>query len=349
MSKSNVLGRIPLTARIGLPLILIPLASLGAWASWYFTRSWEPLDIPISLARGHIRAEFTTNVESHYSIELNIDFDQRWGASACSSGPEHWETGVSLVKIAWYLSSGDRGGFNADRGHYVLDLDILEDASGLNRYGPRLWIFEDQGKLYRSRVPGVLAILTLLLTGPIGALMIILAAIHWRQEKLALFWKTYSLTQPGPALSRFPPVVGRPSAASHRTKSRVTAPFARLSQTSPVLVLTLFIVWTAVVVSTALEHIPPSGLPVRLIRPGVTAPRSAGIQPLRVGVRRDGRNPRPGLYVDWKLVAWEDFSALLKKEPAPRPPDWPVYVEGDSDLEWRQVAEVIDAIRGEHL
>ena len=130
--------------------MLIPLASLGVWAGWYFHAFWEPLNIPISLARGHLRAGFTTNVESHYSIELNIDFDPRWGAGACSSGPEHCETGVSLVKIAWYLSSGERvianngsggdstslerllGGFNADHGHYILDVDVIEDASGLN-------------------------------------------------------------------------------------------------------------------------------------------------------------------------------------------------------------------------
>lgn len=46
-------------------------------------------------------------------------------------------------------------------------------------------------------------------------------------------------------------------------------------------------------------------------------------------------------------MAWEDFSALLKKELARLPPDWPVYVEGDPDLEWLQVAEVIDAVRGQ--
>ena len=63
-------------------------------------------------------------------------------------------------------------------------------------------------------------------------------------------------------------------------------------------------------------------------------------------MRGDGRDPRPSLYVGSQFVAWEDFSALLKKELARRPPDWPVYVEGDPHLEWRQVAEAIDAIRG---
>jgi biopolymer transport protein ExbD len=46
-------------------------------------------------------------------------------------------------------------------------------------------------------------------------------------------------------------------------------------------------------------------------------------------------------------VAWEDLSALLQKELSQRPPDWPVYLEGDPNLEWRQVAEAMDAVRGQ--
>jgi biopolymer transport protein ExbD len=109
-------------------------------------------------------------------------------------------------------------------------------------------------------------------------------------------------------------------------------------------VLTLFIIWTEMVVSVSLERV--VGFPIHVVRPGVTAARSPGIQPLRVSVRGVSQNPR--LFVDFQPVAWEDFSALLKKELARRPPDWPVYVEGDPDLEWRQVAEAIDAVRGQH-
>lgn len=87
------------------------------------------------------------------------------------------------------------------------------------------------------------------------------------------------------------------------------------------------------------------GLRVHLIRPGVTAPRSPGIQPLLVRVVRDGRSAK--LYVGSDPVALEDLGALLKNELARRPPDWPVYVEGDPDLEWRQLAEAIDAVRGQ--
>ncbi len=113
-------------------------------------------------------------------------------------------------------------------------------------------------------------------------------------------------------------------------------------QHSLILFLTFIMVWIFWVVITPLA---PHGLPVHLIRPGVTAPRSPGIQPLLVRIVGDGHSAK--LYVGSDPVAWEDLGALLKKELAQRPPGWPVYIVGDPDVEWRQVAEVIDAVRGQ--
>ena len=58
---------------MGLALILIPFGWLTFWASWHLSRSWEPLNIPLSLSPGLQRAEFSTNVESVYAIEVDID------------------------------------------------------------------------------------------------------------------------------------------------------------------------------------------------------------------------------------------------------------------------------------
>jgi biopolymer transport protein ExbD len=110
--------------------------------------------------------------------------------------------------------------------------------------------------------------------------------------------------------------------------------------------LTFLMVWMSWVVGTSLGRVSRHGLRVHLIRPGVTAPRSPGIQPLLVQVVGDWRSGRPSLYIDSNRVAGEDLDTVLHKEMSRRPPDWPVYVEGDPDLEWRQVVEAIDAIRG---
>jgi hypothetical protein len=84
--------------------------------------------------------------------------------------------------------------------------------------------------------------------------MTILAAVHWRQEKLTAWWRAYPLTHAGPAAERSLRVSGKAIVMSRRPRSATTRPFARLSQTSLVLVLTLFTVWAAVVVSASLER-----------------------------------------------------------------------------------------------
>lgn len=172
--------------------------------------------------------------------------------------------------------------------------------------------------------------------------MIILAEKQRRQDNFATLFKGSPPAPLGPAPQRFLPSARKTTAMSRRVKSSIERPFARLSQHSLILFLTFMVLWTIWATITPLAR---HGLRVHLIRPGVTAPRSPGIQPLLIRVVSDGHSAK--LYVGSDPVAWEDLGALLKNELARRPPDWPVYVEGDPDLEWRRVAEAIYAVRGE--
>lgn len=45
-------------------------------------------------------------------------------------------------------------------------------------------------------------------------------------------------------------------------------------------------------------------------------------------------------------MAMDDFATRLQQELSRRPPNWPVYLEGDRDMEWESVARTIDVIRG---
>lgn len=88
----------------------------------------------------------------------------------------------------------------------------------------------------------------------------------------------------------------------------------------------------------------PIGLTVHLLRPGLAAAISPGIQPMLVQV---GALPqRHGVRVGSKVVAWDDLPALLRTEVMRRPPEWPVYVEGDPAMDWQYVVQVIDVIEG---
>ena len=359
--------RLSPTARIGLALVLIPLTSLGGWAAWSSTRVWEPLSTPISLARGHFRAEFDINVESLYAMQVELNTDRELGRPWCPDQTRSCDA-VNLAGVAWSVSTGKRtlargtgepansvnwwyralGTFQCGKGRYVLNLDVLEDQSRLNFYEPHLVIYEAGGKDLSTSALGALSLLALVLCGPVGASMTMIAAIQWRQEKLAAFWKTHPLTQPGPAGDRFLPrsVSTRPS---HRTtrKTSVTTPLLKLSTHSLILVLTFLILWAAMVVLRGMGLLLPTGLRVRTLPLGITAPPAPGIQPLVVRVAGDWHGARPNLYIDSQLINWEDLGTVLRKELRQRPPDWPVYVQGDPELEWRQVAEAIDEIRGE--
>ena len=66
-------ARLPLTARIGLGLVLIGVCWFGYWSVWARTRIWVPLQMPISLSQGHIRtAEFKINLEGSYLLYVKL-------------------------------------------------------------------------------------------------------------------------------------------------------------------------------------------------------------------------------------------------------------------------------------
>jgi hypothetical protein len=87
-------------------------------------------------------------------------------------------------------------------------------------------------------------------------------------------------------------------------------------------------------------------LTVRLVTPGIRVEYGPGIAPLRVSLEFDKRSRRASLYVDSQPLPWDGFDSLLKKELPRRPPNWPVYLEGDPEIEWRDAARAIDMIRG---
>jgi biopolymer transport protein ExbD len=93
---------------------------------------------------------------------------------------------------------------------------------------------------------------------------------------------------------------------------------------------------------------PVVGLRVRLVRPGTHAERSPGIQPVLVRVNYDQKNRRATVTVDSQPVTWEELETVLRRELRLRPPDWPVYVEGDREMEWQWAAMAIDVVQGLH-
>lgn len=356
-----MLGRLSTTTRVGLALVLTPLAVLAVWIPWYFTRSWEPVNLPLSLRRGHIHAEFDVNVPSTYTIDVVLNFSrvqQRdpcpgsyMGCDASRLGPMPWSIWRGQRRIA--AGEGEAqmpdfwirplGAFQCDHGHYVVDLDAREDRTPLDFYEPHLVIYESAGKSRNAAVVAVIAFFAFVTGAPVGFSMVIIAGFHRRQGALVEFWKKYALTQPGsPA---FGASHGGLNLSPPRLRRRAPrTPYARFSTTSLILVLTLLMVWLSLIAAKSSELRTSVGLPLHLIRPGVAIPPATGMQPLLLRIVGNEREAR--YYIGSELVRPADLDARLKHELGPRPPDWPVYVEGDPDVEWRRVAQVIDAVRG---
>lgn len=173
--------------------------------------------------------------------------------------------------------------------------------------------------------------------------MIVLAVIDWRERRLFAHWKKYALTVPGSTGSPLMPAAIRtgPLRFRRRTSGPIRS-FSRLSTHALITVLVFFIMWVSLLAATTLQYRVPFGLPLRVARPGVNMPRPLGIQPVLLRVAKNSQ-----LYVGSELTSAQDLSTRLKQELSRRPPDWPVYVIAAPELEWRQVAEVIDAVRGE--
>jgi biopolymer transport protein ExbD len=356
-------ARISLTARIGLALIVAPIVWLGGWAGWNRTRIWAPLEMRVSLPREHTRtAEFSVNLESDYSIALQTNIDRGFDNVPCADGAEYCQVIDSRLRAPWSVSENGKiiatgvgqpdeliiwgnqparviGRFHAGKGAYRLDLDIPEDRGRLYSREPTLAVYESGGKFIDSQARGALAFTVAVILVPIGFCALIAAAMARRREKDDAFIKAWPLTQPGALVGASLQIDLR-----RRPRRAMPAPFCRTGSSGLISATAYLAQFFAVMVlimmvSNFMEHRASHRLTVHVVRPGVKLVRSSGTQPLRIHVAIDG------VLVGSKLIRAPEFDIFLRSELTSRPPDWPVYVEGDPYLEFEKVAKAIDVIR----
>src|ERR1700690_1094167 len=148
------------TFRVGLVLLLIGAAWFGGRCWWPSTQIWVPLDMPVSLAPGHLRMpEFEINVESTYRIEIALQRETTVKDGDCYPGfgcPLDVAMSWSLRKDGRVLARGsgtdesDIGRFAAGKGRYDLDVDVSEEGSRFNAYEPHLVVVEIGGQHVRA-------------------------------------------------------------------------------------------------------------------------------------------------------------------------------------------------------
>jgi biopolymer transport protein ExbD len=363
-------------ARIGGVLILMGVAWIGGWFWWRDTRVWRPLDVPVTISPEQFRvSEFEVNVEARYLVGVVVangvasNRVRCWlGVDDCSDLPAvvgaRWTiwkrerlvdsgTSESSRETLWTQESIGRklGEVDLPRGRYILQLEGLEDGSKLSEFSPRMMVVETGDVYWWSVAAGQHVVITFIACVGIGLSLMVLSA----GAGPSAFARAHSLTQPGPQLplpgsGLVPPEI----AARHKLYARLFArvrhakmkapfpcPFFRVSWFSqPVATVFLILITPMFVILPPL----PVGLKIRLREPEIEHGRMPGLQPLRIYVGYDGHQPI--VTVDSQAVSWDDFATVLKRELWRRPPNWPVYLDGDRDMEWGNAVRAMDVING---
>ncbi len=325
--------RLPPTCLVGLGLILAGLAEFGIQTWWVHTRIWDPLDTPVSLAKGHFRSpEFRINADADYWFLVDTGRPLRMSWSLSEDGQ---------VTARGVCDQEKWCDFHASPGLYRIDLDIADNDSRMNAEVPRLKVFVLGHPAELRELQACVLFLALSFSG----MVTIPRLFAWRLEKeQAVAVALWSALRVAPV-------------ESVRVRLRRAAPRCGRKRRWPLSPVSLFGFMATSILILALIPMPlihfwqfqfpiSSGLLVRVTRPGIHLPQSPGIQPLLIWVEPDQRGKEPRLFIDSQRISWHDLDSILRKEIVRRPPDWPVYVGGNERLEFGQVARVIDAVRG---
>jgi hypothetical protein len=147
--KIHTSSRLLRTTAIAIILCAAGIFMYTGFQHWLDTRTFEPLNIPVSLSRGHIKTgNFYINLRDLYYINVDVDYQFPEDAKCEFGGPNSiLKTHFILYRDGQLLGQSDGryyssiGNFYADnKGNYDLDIQVLSDASCLNLRHPRLRI-----------------------------------------------------------------------------------------------------------------------------------------------------------------------------------------------------------------
>jgi len=198
----------------GLAVLVAGISTVIGISLWERTRTWSPLDMPVSLGVGHIRTpEFAVNVSERFELQLSVNrqvprvlLDKVLGIGDVNSSTDE----LSGFKMTWVVSSNGNvlesgtsdggkgqeaywssrvgrhfGRFHAEKGKkYRLDLDVLEDGSGLDPYDPRLQVRVDMFVLDGYWIGDGIMQLIAFATAVLGFVVLLFAFLkRWRAER----------------------------------------------------------------------------------------------------------------------------------------------------------------------
>ena len=323
-------------AWIGGILVVVGLSTFLAVHRWMSSRTFVALDMPISLARGPIRAgPFKINLNDDYTVRIDTGWESYFDPN-CPS--------YDRVKANWFLIKDGRqvatwlastpatylGGFNSEKGTYELDVEVLSDSGCLNPGHPRLLVYTSKADYDDSTGPILWASAFSIAVGAgLMALGFIGLAAEFHPQSTRIS-DSASVGQSFQWAQRLP------------LRQEVSSPPAFALLAAPCLIVLI------IVFMVLLQPYPSKGLRVQVLKPGSSGvPNDPFSSPVVVQLLDAGMGVPPSVYVNSKATSWNKLGNDLKDELKLRP-KWVVYVEADPNLPWSDVMNVVDVAKGLH-
>jgi biopolymer transport protein ExbD len=344
--------RTPTAARIGLSasLLCAGLLLFPAFNHWVATRTWVAVDMPVSLEPGHVRTgSFPINLNTDYDLLIELDGYPYGNNPECEAykviQTRWWLYRDGRVSTSWTDDWRNRwgseptrpitgdylGAFDSSSGLYTLDVEILPGAACLQAFHPRLRVSTDKSDYARG---GWIRA---------GALLVscVLVGISFALLLVGSLASDSAHVTRGQSLAIFDTL--RAERESARRKLHLMGPESSLPNFGYLYAVTYLVLFLTNAALMLGGYGRSSGIPARLLRPGVIHARSDSRETgLLVYVDASGR-----LYLNSRPITAEELPRALEDEFARRA-DWSVYVEGDPAVQFQAVAQVMDLIRGAH-
>jgi biopolymer transport protein ExbD len=334
---SSSRASLPFQVWAGAALFVSGLAAFAGMATWLHSRNWVPVDMPVSLARGHTRVgPFKINVRSHYSI--GVEYGAPWKrAGNCfwyGRGKAKWSLFRNGIHVEdWYDPTpyATLGGFEGEPGTYELDLEIDSDTGCEDASRPRLQIYTVRSVFEDALSPWLWLSAFCV---PCGTSLMVLGCLAaFRREKAAASELTGEMS------------VGQNFQWAQRLPLR--KPFAGLPSFGLVAALVYIVFWLPMRLIDAMffEARAARGIYVRSAQ-AVPAEKQSVAQPDPVVVRIEAGvfGSAPRLYLNGASVTWTDLQRAMQKGIGRRS-DCTVFVSANDDAAWDEAAQVMDAAR----
>jgi biopolymer transport protein ExbD len=336
--------------RVAIALILCGVTPYACFECWLATRKLVPLDIPVSLSRGHIRTpEFSINLDAVYYIAFEVEKTSAVGNLECLM--RGCDETPAILSVKWTLSSGGQvessgstdfmygsfggagtvecaaGWFASSGGRHRLDIDVLSDASILNTGSPRLKIEANRDRYdHLSRLSADLLFVSGMLV-IVGGVMLL--ATRKRKAKQSTDLTIFAA-----------PGAGQ-KGAGHLRKLPRSVLFSGLPPSFALLAVSLLLLVSVPVWNHEFWREPARGILVLTsAQSRMTPGYGQGSKPLTLRIDKERR-----WFFEDKPVSPEEFPAALRQA-LNRRPDWFVCVDADPALDVQLPARAMDTIQG---